>query len=247
MLISYILPFYHKADWFRMSLPMNLCFRTPAAEVICVLDDPADEEPVLQIVRDTPDVRFKVIVNDWEHPWRPPCIPINVGIRQALSPHVVIVSPESIISLPFPAYLESAIGKNWRDMIGGLLWNVSDIETKDTPDLLRMKIVREEVAQLPKPHGLGFLLCQRHALESIHGLNESLAEFGGEDSELRARLMRYGQRMTIDPCVRIFHPWHESGSNRDGHAPGGPSVVISGQKETWGTAFNRTVWDWSKR
>ena len=56
-----------------------------SAPDVLVLDEPTDEPMILSLVKLWPALRFQVIVNDWEHAWRPPSMAINAGtqIREA--------------------------------------------------------------------------------------------------------------------------------------------------------------------
>jgi hypothetical protein len=249
MLISYILPFYHKAKLFKAVLPLNDCFRSPSAEVICVLDEPSEETELLNIIRANPDIRFKLIVNDWDHEWRPPSIAINVGVRHAASTHIVLASPESIIRLPAQNYLEFLIANNWRDARAGSTWNVADFDPLDPIELIRSKLLRTEATSAPINTGCGFLLCQKFTYECIYGMNEARTAYGGDDDEIRSHIVRFGNRLVIEPNIKIFHPWHETNTARIGgnHWEDTPHIVLIEQKDTWGKAFHRVAWDWRKQ
>ena len=245
--ISFILPCFRRAAWLRAALPLNEHYRSPDVEVILVLDEPSEEKEVMAIVRDNPGIRFKVIINDWQHAWRPPCIPINVGVRHAVASHIAILSPETMLWMPHPCYLQYLLSKDWRPVYGGVLWHVTDAEPTDGQDLMRGKLCAAEAMRAPSALGFGFILCQRLSFERICGMDEMRAYYGGDDDDLRQRLVMTGHQMMIDPNIRIFHPTHEAGVSRDlPKDESKPTRVMYHQRETWGRAFSRKIWDWSK-
>jgi hypothetical protein len=247
MNISFVLPFYKKADLFRMILQVNRCFRVDGVEVVAVLDEPSEERQVLEIVEQNKDVRFRVIVNDWAHPWRPPCIPINVGIRHALADHVVIASPESAIVLPWLEFLQDMILADYRTCYSGICWMTDDFKLGDSKDLLLQKIqVAEAVGSLWNI-GTGFLLAPKLALERVCGMDESRTTYGLDDNDLRIRLARLGYRITVDGRIKVFHAPHDSPSRVGDNAPLRCQIRLFDQEETWGRAFNRVAWDWNKK
>lgn len=245
--ISFVLPCFKRAAWLRMSLPLNHLYRRPDVEVILVLDEPSEEQKILDIVKANTDIKFKVLVNDWTHPWRPPCMAINVGVRHAIAPHICILSPETIVSIPEPGYLQTLLQQDWRPVYGGILWTVPDGDPLDTPNLVLGKMQNAEAYWAPSQLGYGFIMCQRHAFEGIAGMDESRIYYGGDDNDLRYRLARSGLRTIIDPCIKLFHPLHKAEANReqprDAYYPG---VVLQPQKETWGMAYNRILFSWEQ-
>jgi hypothetical protein len=247
MTLSYILPFYKKADLFRMVLPLNDCFRHPDAEVICVLDDPSDEVSVLETVKANPDIKFRVIVNDWEHPWRPPCIPYNVGVRYAESDHIVLSDPESVISLPRPDYLQAQTKLDYRLCFAGVCWYGDDFRPGDSPGLVRHKIQVTEASRQAWLWGYGLFLCPKIAYDRICGFDEQRTRYGLDDNEIRARVTRFGYRCVVDGSIKIFHAGHpnDSRSNYDRDDPN-PHIVLCEQREFWGQAFKRIAYDWKQ-
>ena len=84
----------------------QFCLMDPAYEIVLVLDEPSEEEEVLAAIRNKfTQFKFRVLVNDKEHPWRTPSKCLNVGIRHAQADFVAVMSPESILMLPTPEYL----------------------------------------------------------------------------------------------------------------------------------------------
>ncbi len=92
--LSVILPFFRKFGEFQRVLPLNLPYlERPDLEVVLVLDENTEERAVLALLEHCPGVRWKVIVNDVPHPWRPPCRAINVGLISATSEVAIFMVP----------------------------------------------------------------------------------------------------------------------------------------------------------
>jgi len=247
MNLSYILPFYQKAELFRLMLPVNDCYRQPDVEVVCVLDDPAEENDVLGIVKSNPDIKFRVIVNDWKHDWRPPCIPYNVGIRHALAGHVVLTDPESAIVLPRNDHLLQLVTEDFRCCYGGITWIGDDFKLGDPAALIRQKIMVTEATCSPWSLLIGLLVAPKLALERICGFDERRTGYGWDDTDLRIRLCRLGYRWCVAGTVKIFHAMHDNAPHRvESNEPMSPNIMLQDQKESWGKAFCRVAWDWNK-
>ena len=246
MQISYILPFYKKYELFKRVLPVNDWLQQEDVEVVCVLDDPCEEHQMMDLVRSTPQIKFSVIVNDWEHAWRPPCIAYNVGIRHSLANHVVLADPESIVCLPDRKFLHTLIYQEFRSCFAGICWMEDDFRFEDSPDVLRHKVQVCEAIRKVWQWGNGFLLAPKIALERIYGFDEGRISYGFDDTDIRVRLARLGNRCIIDGRIRVFH-WNHGGNSRtvSDEFPG-PNVCLSWQSEFWGTAFNRVAYDWNK-
>lgn len=247
MVISFLLPMFHKVDLLRMALKVNDVYRTPNVEVVLVLDEPSEEAAVLNLVRENSDIHFRVIVNDWDHAWRPPCIALNVGVRHALADHVVFMSPECMLVLPRPDYLQQLIAKDFRMCYAGVCWAEDDFKVEDSPGLLRHKIQVSEATHPAWLWGFGFLLAPKLAVERIFGYDESRTTYGWDDNDIRSRLTRLGNRFLIDGQIKVFHAMHpnEFREQSERVLPS-PNVALFNQRDTWGTAFNRVAWDWTK-
>ena len=246
MNISFVLPCYRRAKWLAMALRANACYFLPDAEVILVLDEPSEEREILRIAKNTPGAQFRVIVNDWDHPWRPPSIAINVGVRAATAPHVAVLSPETVIQLPRPTYLRELLAKDWRASYGGVLWHLLDADSSDDSDAIQNKALATRNMRSPSSIGYGFVMFQKQLFEKMHGLDESRTEYGGDDNELRQRMVLTGTRFVVDPHIHIFHPFHDGTPRKVKAEQETPvSVILPQQRETWGRAFSRVAYDWN--
>lgn len=230
-----------------MMLPLNECYRADGVEVILVLDEPSEEHAVLETVKANPDIKFRVLVNDWEHQWRPPSISYNVGIRHALADHVVLADPESAIVMPTPNFPELLTKQDYRLCFAGLAWYEMDIKPGDSLDVMRHKLLVCEAIGKIWHWGNGFLLAPKIALERICGFDEQRSTYGLDDNDVRVRLARLGYRCVVDGRIKVFHAGHADTHRTSAEEMPGPHIALTEQGESWGKAFSRTAWSWDKQ
>lgn len=246
MNLSFVIPFYHRAAWFRQMLPLNHAFTHASAEVVCVLDDSADESAVMAIVRENTHIRFRVIVNDDPHDWRPPCVAINVGVRHATASHVVVMSPESVLCLSHPELLMQLAGADWRRAYVGLKWDVPGIELGEPTAMTELRLREHEAFYGPASWGFGFVMFPKYAFERIMGMDESREKWGNDDMDLRVRLVRSGNPCSVDSRIKLFHAYHDGTS---GHRPGEVQEPLAcnvalDRQPAWGREFSRVAYDY---
>jgi len=204
--LSVVLPFYRKLEDFRRVLPLNAPFwARPGLEVVLVLDENGEEAAVLQLLARFPQVRWKVLVNDLAHPWRPPCKAINAGVRHGAGEFVLIHSPES-------AYVDDVPGRMLRLVqaqpgsaaIGRVGFARFD-EVDGSPASLAAAFARKVPQALYLNTFYGSVCCTRTAFEAVRGYDEGFAEWGGDDDDFRIRLEMAGQRLLACPQLRLLH------------------------------------------
>lgn len=244
--LSFVIPFYRKAKAFHRALIATDAYHCCEVELVCVLDDPSDEADVLNLVKLYPYTKFRVIVNNTPHIWRPPCSAVNVGVRHALASHVAILSPESILKLPTPRYLQEMIDADFRAARVGLLWHIPVLNEDQVwqPSFFYACADTWLTTHAPDNFGYGFILCQKWAFEQIRGMDETRTGYGKDDDDLRFRLARFGVNIVIDGRIQVLHMTHET-PRRDpmSYAPAWPGVVAP-QKD-WGREFSRVAYDWN--
>lgn len=248
MICSYILPFYRKAKLFKMMLPLNDCYRHPDVEVVCVLDDPSDDVAVCEIAASNPNIKFRVLVNEQPHEWRPPCVAYNVGIRNSVADYLVFTDPESAIVMPSPDFPQQLIQQDYRRCYGGMCWNETDIQMGDSPELIRHKMQVCEATSRWYMIGYGFLLVPKIAMERLCGFDESRTVYGYDDTDIRGRLIRLGNPMVVDARIKVFHVHHyDTDRKACGQLMPSPQIQLTQQMDTWGNqGIFRKVWDWQK-
>ncbi len=221
--LSVVLPFYRKLAEFERVLPMNAGYwARPGIEVVIALDEPGEEAGVLALVERFPQIRWKVLVNDVAHAWRPPCKAINAGVRCSAGRFVLVHSPESAYAGDAPALLLHAAMGHARGVAVGRVGFARFDELTDTLDTV---FARQVPPELLLQTFYGSLCCAREAFEAVHGYDESFEEWGGDDDNLRVRLEMAGWQLLACPDAHLLH--------------------LSAETRTGGEQFDRDV-DWIK-
>lgn len=247
MNISFVLPCYKRAAMLRQMLPLNEAYECPDVEVILVLDEPSEEKEIVEIVKAHRTIKFRVLVNDQAHDWRPPSVPINVGVRRALAPHIVIIAPEAALVLPRRDYLQGLLAEDHRSAYLGLCWPVPDMPEGEKIRDSKARLIAIEAAQPALGLGCGFRLYPKAAFVRIGGFNEALTGYGGDDFDIGLRMARFGVRAIVDGNIKVFTMWH--GAPRVPHGDRempSTNIVLESQLHSWGTAFSRCAWDWAR-
>lgn len=221
--LSVVLPFYRKLAEFERVLPMNARYwARPGIEVVIALDEPGEEAGVLALVARFPQIRWKVLVNDVAHAWRPPCKAINAGVRGSAGRFVLVHSPESAYAGDAPALLLQAAMGHARGVAVG---RVGFARFDELTDTLEAVFARQVPPELLLQTFYGSLCCAREAFEAVHGYDESFEEWGGDDDNLRVRLEMAGWQLLACPGAHLLH--------------------LSDETRTGGEQFDRDV-DWIK-
>lgn len=238
--LSFILPFYKRAGLFKLAMEHNAAYRCEDVELVCVLDDPSDEEPVIAMALQNPKIKFRVLVCDQAHEWRCPSKAINAGIRHAAGAHLCIMDPEIFLNMPAPNYLQGLFAAQWDVAVMGLLYTVVNVRPGMTRKAVERRLAETEAGQCPAGIWAG-LAVSKYYIEQINGYNESITKWGGEDVEVRARLLRFGVPFHTYGSIRFLHPWHEGTARRPTDACS--SHIVLNQPE-WGKTPFRTAHDW---
>lgn len=221
--LSVVLPFYRKLAEFERVLPMNAAYwARPGIEVVLALDEPGEEAGVLALVARFPQIRWKVLVNDVAHAWRPPCKAINAGARCSAGRFVLVHSPESAYAGDAPAMLLQAAMGHARGVAVGRVGFARFDELTDTLDAA---FERQVPPDLLLQTFYGSLCCAREAFDAVHGYDESFEAWGGDDDNLRVRLEMAGWQLLACPAAHLLH--------------------LSDETRTGGEQFDRDV-DWIK-
>ncbi len=232
MTISFILPWYHKLEMFKRAAAFNYpVFAQPGCEVVIVLDEPSEEAELVKYLSSLPDVKWRVLVNDKPHPWRPPCKAINVGIRYAQGEWIAVLSPETVISLPGSGFLVE-LTRERKCFYTGHLRFVKDyaLSAPFVPDFIC---------------GYGFMLCQKHWLEAVNGYAENREQWGGDDDDVQMRLQTSCGNKVVLPSIQLRHLKHEHlgpVERTEGNEPIGQQMP----QYDWGRDFDRIALDWFK-
>ena len=246
-MLSVILPFYKKLSEFRRVLPLNLpYFARPWVEVVLVLDENESEAETVALLRQYPQVRWKVLVNDQPHPWQPPCKSINVGLRHATRDRVLVCSPESLFVTDVPALAVSVIDAVPRGvMLGRVAFGTfADLEAWGPAGAFKA-----HAAEPMTPMNVyGSIAARRAEFEAVQGYDEGFREWGGDDDNIRVRLEMNGARLVACADVKLLHLSAEPRPPYSQHDPltdlrkCSPSSPQANTSEGWGRSFDRVAW-----
>lgn len=251
-ILSVVLPFYRRFPAFRQALAHNAqWFARDGLEVVIAMDDPADERELVELARAHPGIRWKIVVNDVPHPWRPPCRAINVGLRHASGRYVFVASPESAYAGDAPGIALDAV----KDFPGGIA--VGRVEFASFRDLRWGRSIAQHFAEIATPSPTivsyyGSICAPRAAFEAIHGYDEALAGWGGDDDNVRLRLEMAGGTLLACDRVRLLHlSFDERRHGRNArHDPDpaatlaklAPENAIANRDGDWGREFSRIAY-----
>lgn len=250
--LSVVLPYYRKLEEFRAVFPINLPYlQRDDCEIVLVLDEPSQEREVLELISRTQGIRWRVIVNDRAHEWRAPSVAINVGIRHAEGELVLVVSPESAFASDVPSQAIMALDAFPQCVVLGMVAFL-DHDSSTAPPLV------QEVASIANdknaPRTLyGSMAATRADLFRVHGYDETISAWGGDDDNIRIRLEMAGRRLLARPDLNLVHVTlgQRTRRSRDrdeslerSRAIFSPAMAEANPAGGWGQEFGRVVREW---
>ena len=242
--LSVILPYYKKLREFERVLPWNAPWWSRAdIEVLLVLDEPSEEAGLLALLARWPGIRWRVIVNDAPHDWRPPCMSINVGLRQARGEHVLILSPESACVGDLPAYVLAVLAAHPDGAaIGRVCFTRFDALRAGESFAEHFEANMTPVLHLHTFYGS--IATRRETLLAVGGYDESFTGWGGDDDNVRVRLEMAGYRVLACPQQRVLHFSFEDRPKtqydiEEDFLKCSPAQARANPGDDWGRAFDR--------
>lgn len=256
ILTSVVMPFYKRLADFERVLPLNApYFERPDLEVVLSLDEPTEEHGVLDLIGRFPAIRWTMLVNDHDHAWRTPSRAINVGIRHAVGTYVLVVSPESAFVTDVPAIAHDllACGSGFA-AVGRVAFATYDelaaAGSLDACYAATPPAVWGAHASFRGGQPYGSLCVERERLARIGGYDEGLVLWGGDDDNMRVRLMLDGAVVGISDAMRIVHlareprpPKPVRHALRDLERIYQPATASANATE-WGVTFDRVARTW---
>ncbi len=201
--ISVIFPYYKRINAFKRALSVNFWKLSSTAErwteVVLVLDEPSEEQAVLELVQAHPGISWRVLINRQDHAWRNPAVAINVGIRHAQGDFILVFSPESIYVNDVPTHLFNKARENEAVFAVGRVHNCA----REVIDAKGLNQAYEEGE--PKRY-YGSICAPRQHLEMIRGYDETNQSWGCDDDNVRARLMLSGLEARYVRRAKVLHP-----------------------------------------
>lgn len=194
MSVSIILPFYKRTSDLAFSLPFNKdYFSGSNREVVLVVDEPGSEKEVIELVKQYPEIHWKVQLNPNDHEWRNPAKAINVGIRTATKEKVIIMSPETICTKDAISTLaQKTYGIQYST---GFISFATRDEIRDDNKVYYRKIKTN----------WGSICLVKGVLEALGGYYEPNTTYGGDDINIRRRLRMAGYKQVSDYEVQLIH------------------------------------------
>tara|TARA_R110002126_G_scaffold291220_1_gene450980 strand:- start:4412 stop:5983 length:1572 start_codon:yes stop_codon:yes gene_type:complete len=242
--VSIVMPFYKRLDDFKKTLPKNsLYFERNGVEVVIVLDEPREEDGLLEFIEKYPFIDFKIIINRTSHEWRNPCKVLNVGIRNSNYNYILILDPEVELITDVVYQLRYVLEYYQSSYATGV---VSFIDYDEKIDNLT------NYSWLP----YGSIMMPKETLKELGGYNENFLNWGGEDNQIRRKLDLKGiNQVELLDAMTVHREkvtdGHYQRSLRVDKMPVRLLKKILYPKririndENWGTEFNEVIWNWS--
>ncbi len=248
--LSVVIPFYKKMREFRRVFPKNRkYFERNGIEVVLVLDTPEESQELHDFILQYPFVNWRIVMNDKPHEWRNPTKPLNVGIRFATKRYVMVCSPESEMVTDVIGILR----KSFDDYSDCPHYAIGRVCFADEEEVTEANFNQYQFI----PFG-SIMLEKRHA-EQIHGYDETLSKWSGDDNNFRSRLDMIGlKELYFNEAMMV----HRDIDNQEGKTRRGqpfektPNDVLRhfffpemamANYDNWGRNFDKLVYDWRNK
>ncbi len=211
--LSVILPYYKKYDEFKYAIELNHKQYELVNEVIIIFDHQIDINDFSYLSKY--NINFVFYTNTVNHEWRNPAVVINFGIKKSSSTYCLIMSPETIL-------LENTI-KNLVDntdeksfSVGHVIFTTQEIYENDKNNelnyLFDLLIQPNNTTSLRNsriigPVSYGSICCSKANFEKANYYTESFSTggWGGEDDDIRVKLIKQGLVKNVLKSVRTIH------------------------------------------
>jgi SCP-2 sterol transfer family/N-terminal domain of galactosyltransferase len=247
--LSIILPFYKRIEAFKEAMTFNhsklMSTHERSTEVVLVLDEPTEEVDILELVGRYGQISWRIIINRRDHEWRNPAKVINVGIRHAKGAFVLTMSPECLHVTDVPHILFNSISSSNK------YFAVGQLRECKREDIYEKGLVQAFESGWGKKNYYGSICSSRAVLEAIRGYDESNKTWGGDDDNLRARMILYGLEKKRVIEAKVIHPVDLPHPGRDilkiktwdeREACFFPSSAIA-NNESWGREFDEIIYE----
>jgi hypothetical protein len=251
--LSIILPYYKRIKPFAQALAVNRSAFNHRpdfeVEVVLVLDEPTEEADVLRLVNSYTDISWRVLINRRDHAWRNPARAINVGLRHARGEQALVMSPESLHVTNVPDILSQVVTERAGFFAVG---RICFILRHTIAEKGRRRAYEEGE---PKRY-YGSICAPLAALAEIRGYDETNGAWGGDDDNIRQRLLMSGLKIEYVPRAKALHPLEDgelmprSKSRQVGaherHAALRPLSAVANGTD-WGRDFDEIIYECAAR
>ncbi len=242
--VSVVMSFYHKLEAFKKVLPLNAPYlQRNGIEVVIAMDEPTEQEGLINLIKNYPFINWKVIVNEKRHASRNHAPVLNVGIRHATKKYILVSDPEVEFHTDVILQLRELLENYPGHYATGTVAFVED----------RTGITAKNRHQLNWMN-YGSIMVEKEALEAIGAYDEQFKVWGGEDDNIRRRLDMAGVKQLKVPKAKSLHREEKlhlterfaktnNFNTREWQTFFYPKTAKVNSKN-WGQEFNKLVYDW---
>ena len=226
-MISIVTGYYNRKKLFEETLRTIKNSEVKDIEVIAVDDGSDPRERLENLKSDYPFL--KIIRLEKEDKWYiNPCIPFNIGLREAKGDKIVLQNPECLHVHDVLKCVEEELDDS--KYMSFACYAVDSNQNKNVPKFSRDGSLPEYVSTLPQQTYRGydtpgwynhsrfrpthFHFCaaiSRNNMAKLNGFDERLAGgIGYDDDEIVARIRMLGINMVIKDDVQVVHQYHSS-------------------------------------
>ena len=242
--VSVVMSFYKKLGEFKKVLPKNApFFQRNGVEVIIVLDEPAEKEGLIDLIKEYPFINWKIIVNEQEHFPRNHAPVLNVGIKHATKKYILISDPEVEFYTDVIYQLRHLLENYQGHYATGTVAFIEEANIINKNNIESLQFL-----------DYGSIMVEKTTLKKIGGYNEQFIKWGGEDDNIRKRLDFAGAKQLKVPEAKSLHREKElkliqrfAKTNR--FTAKELKYIYYPQKakangNLWGKEFNKVVYNW---
>ncbi len=211
--VTIILPYYKKYEEFKYAIELNYKQYELANEVIIIFDEVIDINKFSFLSKY--NINFVFYTNTINHEWRNPAVVINFGIKKSTSTYCLIMSPETILlDNTIKNLVTNTDEKSFS--VGHVIFTTREIYESDNKNelnfLFDLLINDDNTTSLRNekiigPVTYGSICCSKANFEKVNYYTETFSTggWGGEDDDIRVKLVKQGITKNILKSVRTIH------------------------------------------
>lgn len=226
-MISIVTAYYNRKDLFYRTLKSITKSKFKDIELIAVDDGSSSEQRIEDLTKEFPFM--KIIRIEKENKWYVnPCIPFNIGLREAKGDIIVLQNPECLHVHDVLVYLSENI--NDSNYISLSAYGLSPLLTNQLPQYCENDTLIDFFHTLPQQPYVGgmslgwynhskfrpvnFHFCSamsRNSMSKLNGFDERYAKgIGYDDDEIIIRIRRLGLKLIIEDNISVIHQYHDT-------------------------------------
>lgn len=206
--LSIIIPFYKKYEEFSYTLNKNEKQYELAKEVIIIFDEVIDKNKYLFLKEKYSNINFKFFMNIQNHSWRNPVISINQGIKNSSGEFIIILSPETILMDNAIYNLIKTTSDN-TFTVGLIIFIIKEVFQTQDKNILYNAFSKTLVnnGKYLGPMYYGSICCKKENFAKVNYYSENFifTGWGGDDDDVRNKLIKLGMKMIKSSDVKAYH------------------------------------------